>query len=134
MFGPETPTGKFKHAASITELAGGDLYLVFYSGASEYAGDTAVYGARFRKSESRWSEARLIAKDPFHPLGNAVVWQAPDGPVWLFYVVRCGEGWGTSRIHAKISEDGAGTWSDSTVLAFAEGTMVRNRPIVRERH
>ena len=28
VFGPEVPTGKYKHPASITELRNGDLYLV----------------------------------------------------------------------------------------------------------
>ena len=36
IFGPETPTGKYKHPASITELANGDLYLAYYGGDGEY--------------------------------------------------------------------------------------------------
>lgn len=31
--------------------------------------------------------------------------------------------------HGSRSNDGARTWSDSALLAFAEGMMVRNRPI-----
>jgi hypothetical protein len=58
-----------------------------------------------------------------------VVWQAPDGAVWLFYVTRYGETWSTSRIAAKISRDGARTWSDSFPITFEEGTMVRGHPI-----
>jgi len=58
------------------------------------------------------------------------VWQAPDDVVWLFYVVRFGDTWSTSRIAAKISRDNAATWSDSSLLALEEGMMVRNRPIV----
>ena len=63
-------------------------------------------------------------------LGNAIGWQAPDGRVWLFYVTRYGELWDSSRITAKISQDGAKTWSESFMLTFEAGTMVRNRPIV----
>jgi predicted neuraminidase len=59
-----------------------------------------------------------------------VVWEAPDGVVWLFYVQRYGDTWSDSRIHAKLSRDGAGTWSDAFVLAFEPGMMVRSRPIV----
>ena len=58
------------------------------------------------------------------------MWQAPDGVVWLFYVVRHGATWSTSRIEARISRDGAATWSDPIQLHDAEGMMVRNRPIV----
>jgi len=59
-----------------------------------------------------------------------VVWQAPDGVVWLWYVVRPGSTWSTSRIAMKISKDGAQTWSDASILNFEEGTMVRGKPIV----
>lgn len=130
IFGPETPTGPYKHPACFTELANGDLYLVFYSGKGEYANDTAVYGSRRRKGSTQWSEPRVIARDPFRSVGNGVIWQAPDHVVWLFYVIRFGETWSNSRIAAKISRDNGETWSDSSILAMEEGMMVRGRPIV----
>ena len=130
VFGPEVQTGPYKHPASITELKNGDLYIVYYGGAGEYAVKTAVFGSRLRKGETRWSAPRLLATDPFRSVGNGVMWQAPDGVVWLFYVVRWGDTWSTSRIQAKISRDNAETWSDSFVVAQEEGMMVRNRPIV----
>jgi predicted neuraminidase len=132
VFGPEVPTGPYKHPAAITELANGDLYLVYYGGQGEYAVDTGVFGARLKPGARRWTRPVRIAHDPFRSLGNAVVWQAPDGRVWLFYVVRWGATWSTSRIQAKISSDGAKGWSDSFVLSDVEGTMVRGRPIVLE--
>jgi len=129
VFGPETPC-KYKHPASITELKNGDLYLAFYGGSGEYDTDTADWGARLKKGESEWSKPTIIADTPFHSDGNPVVWQAPDGWVWLFYLTRYGETWSTSRIKAKISKDGAETWSDPILLRFEEGLMVRGRPIV----
>ena len=47
LFGPETDTGSYKHPASLTELANGDLFLAWYGGDGEYAPGTAVWGARF---------------------------------------------------------------------------------------
>ena len=32
LFGPEVPTGDYKHPASVTELANGDLFVAFFSG------------------------------------------------------------------------------------------------------
>src|SRR5687768_18552249 len=87
IFGPEVKTGPYKHPATITELANGDLYLVYYGGQGEYAVDTGVFGARLPRGGAKWSAPRLLARDPFRSLGNAVVWQAPDGAVWLLYVV-----------------------------------------------
>ena len=130
VFGPDTETGPYKHPASITELANGDLYLVYYGGKGEYAKDTTVFGARLVKGQTAWTAPVVLARDPFRSVGNGVIWQAPDGLVWLFYVVRFGETWGTSRIQAKVSRDGAQTWSDAFPLALEAGMMVRNRPIV----
>lgn len=130
IFGPEIATGRYKHPASMTELKNGDLYLVYYGGAGEYAVETAVFGSRLKKGETRWSDPKPIASDPFRSVGNGVIWEAPDGLVWLFYVVRFGETWSTSRVQLKVSRDGAATWSDASVLSLDEGTMVRNRPIV----
>jgi predicted neuraminidase len=130
VFGPEVPTGRYKHPASIAALANGDLYLVYYGGAGEYAVNTGVFGARLRKGETKWTQPKLIAADPFRSVGNGVIWQAPDGVVWLFYVVRYGSTWSTSRIQGKISRDNGETWSDSFVVSDQTGMMVRNQPIV----
>jgi predicted neuraminidase len=57
-------------------------------------------------------------------------WSGRHRVVWLFYVVRYGTTWSTSRIQAKISRDDAKTWSDSFVVSDVEGMMVRNKPVV----
>ena len=132
VFGPEAPTGPYKHPAAIAELDNGDLYLVYYGGKGEYATDTGVFGARLKQGARKWTQPMAIARDPFRSVGNAVIWQAPDKVVWLFYVVRWGETWSTSRIQAKVSHDDAVTWSDSFVVSETEGDMVRGRPIVLE--
>jgi len=129
VYGTELP-GKYKHPASVTELDNGDLYVAYYGGSGEYELDTAVWGGRLKLGEKEWSRPVVIADTPFHSDGNPVVWQAPDGVVWLFYVVRYGDTWSDSRIHAKISRDGASTWSDAFVLADERGMMVRAKPIV----
>jgi predicted neuraminidase len=130
LFGPEVPTGRYKHPASITELNNGDLYVVYYGGSGEYAVRTGVFGSRYDHVTKHWSAPKLIASDPFRSVGNGVIWQAPDGVVWLFYVVRWGDTWSTSRIQAKVSRDNAETWSESFVVSEREGMMVRGRPIV----
>ncbi len=129
VFGPETPTGPYKHPASITELKNGDLYLAYYGGAGEYAVETSVFGARLARGTRTWTKPEAIARNPFHSMGNPVVWEAPDGVVWLFVVVRPGATWSTSRIMAKISRDSARSWSEFFVVTWEPGTMVRSRPI-----
>jgi predicted neuraminidase len=130
VFGPEVPTGPYKHPACAEVLTSGDLLLVYYGGEGEYARDTAVFLARKPKGSASWTPPVVVAKDPLCSLGNAVIWQAPDQTVWLFYVVRPGATWSSSRIAAKLSRDLGKTWSDPTILAWDAGMMVRNRPIV----
>ena len=130
IFGPEVKTGPYKHPACMTELRNGDLYLVYYGGEGEYAIETGVFGSRRKKGSKEWSPPVRIAHDPFRSVGNGVVWEAPDGVVWLFYVVRFGDTWSNSRVQAKVSHDQAETWSDASMLVLDEGTLVRNRPIV----
>lgn len=129
VFGPEQPC-KYKHPASITQLDNGDLYLTYYGGGGEYELDTAIWGARLKKGSTQWPAPQVIADTPYRSEGNSVVWQAPDGIVWLFYLTRYGETWSTSRIKAKISSDGAMTWSDPMMIAFEQGMMIRSHPIV----
>ncbi|MCC6234679.1 MAG: exo-alpha-sialidase, partial [Verrucomicrobiales bacterium] len=130
IFGPEIRTGDYKHPSSITELDQGDLYLAYYGGAGEYATETHVYGSRLKKGSKRWSRPTRIAGSPFYSMGNPVLWQAPDRVLWLFYVVRPGATWSTSRIAAKISRDHGASWSDSFVVSWEAGMMVRSRPIL----
>ncbi|MCX8065444.1 MAG: exo-alpha-sialidase [Candidatus Hydrogenedentes bacterium] len=130
VFGEETSGGKYKHPASITQLENGDLYLAYYGGSGEYEDDTKVFGARLPKGEEKWIGPFVIADTPWRGEGNPVVWQGPDGILWLFYVVRYGDTWCTSRIHFKISKDNGETWSDSAVLTFEPGMMVRCKPLL----
>lgn len=131
VIGPERP-GKYKHPAAITQLDNGDLYIAYYGGGGEYKDASCVWGMRKVPGAGAWSEPEVIADTPFLGEGNGVVWQAPDGLVWLFYVQRYGETWSQSRTKAKVSRDGARTWSDSIVVGWELGTMCRGRPIVLE--
>ena len=129
VFGPEVPSGVYKHPASIEELSNGDLYIAYYGGEGEYEGDTAVFGSRLAKGARQWTEPKRIADTPERGDGNGVIWQEPDGPTWLFYVVRYGDTWSDSIIKYKRSHDNGETWSDSDVLTFTKGMMVRSQPI-----
>lgn len=89
VIGPEFP-GKYKHPATIAEFQNGDLYIAYYSGTGEYEQDTRCYGTRLAKGSREWSTPQIIADTPDRSDGNVAVWQAPDGIVWMFYVVNYG--------------------------------------------
>jgi len=130
IFGPETKTGQYKHPTTITELDNGDLLIAYYGGGGEYETETAVYGSLQKSGAKKWSRPVAIARNPIYSMGNPVLWQAPDERVWLFFVVRPGATWSTSRIAAKVSDDRGRSWSDAFMVTFDEGTMVRSRPVL----
>jgi len=127
--GRELP-GLYKHPCTITQLQNGDLYIAYYGGSGEYRDDSKVWGIRKPAGQDKWSAPVAIADTPFRGEGNPVVWQAPDGRVWLFYVQRYGDTWSDSRVKCKISDDGAKTWSDSVMVTFDQGMMVQGLPVV----
>ena len=127
VIGREVP-GEYKHPCTITQLDNGDLYIAYYGGSGEYEDDSKVWGIRKATGSETWSAPECIADTPFLGEGNAVVWQAPDGLVWLFYVQRYGGTWSDSRVQAKISKDSARTWSDSFIITFQQGMMVQGLP------
>lgn len=133
LFGPDTPgLPKYKHPAAICELDNGDLLLAFFCGSGEYAADTAVRLSRRKAGEKSWSAPRPVSDKVGVPEGNPVIWQAPDGVVWLFNVIRFGKTWSTSRIEARTSSDRGETWTKPVKLTEEAGTMVRGQPIVVE--
>jgi len=132
VMGPEVPTGRYKHPSSFEALDNGDFYMAYYGGEGEYAWETAVYGSRRVKGEDTWSAPVPIARNPMQSMGNPVIWQAPSGHVWLFFVVRFEDTWSSSRIMAKVSTDRCHTWSDALPITFQAGTRVRSRPIVTQ--
>ena len=133
VFGPEVPTGRYKHPVCITDLQSGDLLLAYYGGDGEYSSTTSVFGSRRTRGSKRWSQPQVLAHNPMYAMGNPVVWQAPDLTVWLFFVVRPGDTWSSSRIMAKTSKDEGKTWTDPFVVTWEAGTMVRGRPLAISR-
>ena len=75
VIGPEFP-GEYKHPATMTELANGDLYIAYYGGEGEYQGDTAVYGMRLVKGSTQWTTPQIIADTPNRSEGNGAIWHA----------------------------------------------------------
>ena len=69
IFGPETPTGAYKHPSSITELDDGALLLAYYGGGGEYETVTAVYGSRLERGSSSWTKPVVLASNPMYSMG-----------------------------------------------------------------
>ena len=109
------------HAATLTELPGGEQVAAWYAGSREAAPDVAIYGARLPQGSAAWSEPFLLANTPGHSEGNPVLLAAPGGDVWLFYVTLTGEWWTTSRMKGRRSADGGRTWGQERLLSPEPG-------------
>ncbi|MGZ3431835.1 MAG: exo-alpha-sialidase, partial [Isosphaeraceae bacterium] len=84
-----------------------------------------------RKGTSQWSPPQRVAHDPFRSVGNAVIWEGPGGTVWLFYVVRYGATWSTSRVQVKFTTRPAttrNTFRMAISSPCSQSTMTRPPP------
>ena len=112
---PRGPLGRLADLAFRRRRAVVAVWVVGLVAAFAAAGLAGDWSADYSTpgSESRAAADLLQERFPqSSPDTVDVVWQAPDGLVWLFYVVRYGDTWSTSRVQFKVSRDHAETWSE----------------------
>lgn len=119
------------HASTLAELASGEIAAAWFGGTHERHPDVCIWFARHR--DGKWSQPVQVA-DGVQPDGsreptwNPVLFQAPDGPLQLFYKVGPNprEWWG----ELKTSSDGGETWSDARRLPEGILGPIKNKPEV----
>lgn len=94
------------HAPGIVETPNGDLLVSWYRGSGERsADDVAVFGARRKKGESKWSEAFVMADRPGFPDCNTCMMIDARGRLWLFWPVIIANSWESALTEFKVSSD-----------------------------
>ena len=106
---------KHNHAPGIVECPNGDLIASWYRGSGERkADDVAVYGARLRKGETKWSDAFLMVDTPGFPDGNTCMMIDSKKRLWLFWPIVIANTWESVITHYLVSEeyegDGCPKW------------------------
>ena len=106
---------KHNHASSIVECPNGDLLVSWYRGSGErQADDVAVFGARRRSGETKWSESFVMADTPGFPDGNTAMFIDARRKLWLFWPVVIANTWESCltsyRVAAQYEDDGAPKW------------------------
>ncbi len=97
------------HAPGIVECPNGDLLVSWYRGSGERgADDVAVFGARQKKGESKWSEAFLMADRPGFPDCNTCMMVDSKGKLWLFWPTIIANSWESCLTNFRVSSDFAG--------------------------
>ncbi len=118
------------HAANLAFLADGTLTCVWFGGTMEGMGDISVYMSRLTPGADRWSKPEKMSDDPAKSEQNPLVFNAPDGRVWLLYTSQTSGDQDGAVVKCRISEDGGKSFAAPTILCDLPGTFVRQPVIV----
>lgn len=127
---PDLPSHPSCHASTLVALPGGDLLAAFYAGSVEKAADVAIFLSRYRQRQAAWERPEIVVEPAGNSLGNPVLFLAPDGLLWLFYLVMRGHKWHHCTIHYRQSADGGLTWGAERDFRQTPGWTTRNNLIV----
>ncbi|MBB5689061.1 glycosyl hydrolase [Roseomonas alkaliterrae] len=120
------------HAAFLHPLPGGDLGCVWFGGTQEGIPDISIHFSRLAAGADRWSPPIRLSDDPTRSEQNPLLFNAPDGRLWLLWTAQISGNQDTAIIRRRISDDGGRSWDPIETL-FGEqpgfGTFIRS-PIV----
>lgn len=109
------------HAAFLAPLPGGDLICAWFGGTLEGKSDISIHAAVLPAGSDRWGPARLLSHDAARSEQNPVIFDAPDGGLWLFHTAQPSGNQDECRIRmAPLHRDPA----DPTMIASGEGRFL----------
>ncbi|KAL4805140.1 BNR repeat-like domain-containing protein [Aspergillus unguis] len=118
------------HASNLLQLASGDILCAWFGGNMEGKPDISIYLARLPSGGEAWSPAMKVTHDNTRSEQNPVLFQHPDGEIWLLYTSQDGGNQDSAIVKRVVSSDGGETWSEATVLLDDPGTFIRQPVIV----
>lgn len=117
------------HAANFLELESGDLLCVWFSGTQEGVSDISIYLSRLSRGGDTWTKPVKLSDDPARSEQNPLLFEAPDGKLWLLYTAQKFGNQDTAFVRYRTSEDDGYTWSEIRPLIKEPGTFIR-QPII----
>lgn len=128
IFGDDRPFPQC-HASTLLRLKDGQFLVAWFGGTKEKDDDVGIWLSKGRPGQ--WTDPVEIAKLRNDPHWNPVLFQSPDGKVYLFFKVgKVIDQWET---WLKTSTDGGETWSEAEELVAGDQGgrgPVRNKPII----
>jgi len=117
------------HAANLAALSNGDLLCAWFGGTQEGIPDISIYLSRLRAGSDTWSAPVRLSDDTTRSEQNPVLFETPDGALWLIYTAQLSGHQNTSIVRRRISQDKGQTWGPIATLFDQPGTFVR-QPLV----
>ena len=111
IFGDDRPFAEC-HASTITALEDGNYLAAWFAGSYEKHDDVGIWTSRGKAGD--WSAPRLLVKVRNDPHWNPVLFDAPDGKVYLYFKV--GKEIDYWETWVQYTEDGGDTWSEAKEL------------------
>ncbi len=121
------------HAANLSLLPDGTLACVWFGGTMEGMGDISIYMSRLAPGSDTWSAPEKMSDDPQKSEQNPMLFNAPDGKVWLLYTSQTSGHQDGAVVKRRISSDGGKSFGEMSVLCDIPGTFVRQPIIVNSR-
>lgn len=119
------------HGSTIAELPDGTIGVVWFHGEKEKSLDSRNVWSRLAPGASEWTFPEVVYDDPGRSEGNAALWVAPDGTLYIYFVTIFGDPpvWDESKIRMIKSTDGGATWAPPVFLREEYCWMARHRPL-----
>ena len=121
------------HAANLSLLPDGTLACVWFGGTMEGMSDISIYMSLLALGSDTWSAPEKMSDDPKKSEQNPMLFNAPDGKVWLLYTSQTSGHQDGAVVKRRISEDGGKTFGAVTTLCDVPGTFVRQPIIINGR-
>lgn len=117
------------HAANLTVLRDGTLACVWFGGSMEGRSDICVYMATLAPGATQWSPAVQLSNDPDRSEQNPLLFNAPDGTLWLIHTAQTSGHQDTAVVRRRISSDNGTTWGPLEDLPGVPGGTFMRQPI-----
>lgn len=126
--------GSYCHCATLIRTQSGNLLAAWYAYPEEEYKDAQLVLARQVQESTgpRWIPSQTILPPSVYSQGNPVLFLAPMGRIYLFFVGLKGSYWNDADLQAISSDDDGHTWTDPVSFQLPAGTMVRGTPLVGE--
>lgn len=117
------------HAAFLARLPGGELACVWFGGTMEGMPDISIHMSTLYEAAARWRPATVLVDDRSRSEQNPLLFNAPDGRVWLLYTSQVSGNQDTSVVRRRVSNDGGHNFGPPETMIADAGTFIR-QPIV----